>query len=76
MAAWTCSTIRCCADFGTHSAAYLDGTDEAEVRRAAEEAMAKGPLKLIVAETPPTHSSDRRSGADGAAGRRNWQAAG
>ncbi len=40
------------ADFGTHSAAYLDGTDETEVRRAAEEALAKGPLKLIVAETP------------------------
>ncbi len=40
------------ADFGTHSAAYLDGTDEAEVRRVAEAAMAKGPLKLIIAETP------------------------
>lgn len=40
------------ADFGTHSEAYLDGTDEAEVRRAADAAMTKGPLKLIVAETP------------------------
>lgn len=40
------------ADFGTHSEAYLDGTDEAEVRRAALAAMAKGPVKLIVAETP------------------------
>jgi len=40
------------SDFGTHSEAYLDGTDEADVRRAAEAAMAKGPVKLIVAETP------------------------
>jgi methionine-gamma-lyase len=40
------------ADFGTHSEGYLDGTDEAEVRRAAKAAMAKGPLKLIIAETP------------------------
>ncbi len=31
---------------------YLDGTDEADVRRAAEAAIAKGPLKLIIAETP------------------------
>jgi methionine-gamma-lyase len=38
--------------FGTHAEAYLDGTDEAEVRRAAKAAMAKGPLSLIVAETP------------------------
>ncbi len=38
--------------FGTHPAAYLDGTDEDGVRAAAEEAMAKGPLKLIIAETP------------------------
>ena len=38
--------------FGTHSAAYLDGTDEDGVREAAEAAMAKGPLKLIIAETP------------------------
>jgi methionine-gamma-lyase len=40
------------ADFGTHGEAYLDGTDEAEVRRATDAAMAKGLLKLIVAETP------------------------
>ncbi len=40
------------ADFGTHSEAYLDGTDEAEVRRAADAAMVKGPVKLIIAETP------------------------
>ncbi|MEY4888872.1 MAG: Methionine gamma-lyase [Pseudomonadota bacterium] len=38
--------------FGTHPTAYLDGTDEDGVRAAAEEAMAKGPLKLIIAETP------------------------
>lgn len=38
--------------FGTHGEAYLDGTDEAEVRRAAKTAMAKGPLSLIIAETP------------------------
>lgn len=40
------------SDFGTHSEAYLDGTDETDVRRAADAAMAKGPVKLIVAETP------------------------
>jgi methionine-gamma-lyase len=38
--------------FGSHACAYLDGTNEADVRRAADEAMAKGPLKLIIAETP------------------------
>ena len=38
--------------FGSHVAAYLDGTDEAGVRAAAAAAMAKGPLKLIIAETP------------------------
>ena len=38
--------------FGSYAAAYLDGTDEVDVRAAAEEAMAKGPLKLIIAETP------------------------
>lgn len=38
--------------YGTHACAYLDGTDETEVRRAADEAMARGPLSLIVAETP------------------------
>jgi cystathionine gamma-synthase/methionine-gamma-lyase len=38
--------------FGTHGEAYLDGCDEAEVRRAARAAVAKGPLALIVAETP------------------------
>jgi methionine-gamma-lyase len=38
--------------FGSHAAAYLDGTDAADVRAAADAAMAKGPLKLIIAETP------------------------
>lgn len=38
--------------FGTHAAAYLDGTDGDDVRTAARAAMAKGPLKLIIAETP------------------------
>jgi methionine-gamma-lyase len=38
--------------FGTYSEAYLDGCDEGEVRRAAQAALAKGPLALIIAETP------------------------
>jgi cystathionine gamma-synthase/methionine-gamma-lyase len=38
--------------FGSHVAAYTDGTDENDVRKAADEAMAMGPLKLIIAETP------------------------
>ena len=38
--------------FGSFAAAYLDGTDAACVRVAAAEAMAKGPLALIIAETP------------------------
>ena len=38
--------------FGSFAAAYLDGTDEAGVRAAADQALAKGPLKLIIAETP------------------------
>jgi cystathionine gamma-synthase/methionine-gamma-lyase len=38
--------------FGSFAASYLDGTDEAGVRAAAAEAMAQGPLKLIIAETP------------------------
>jgi methionine-gamma-lyase len=38
--------------FGSSATAYLDGTDGAGVRAAAEAAMAKGPLKLIIAETP------------------------
>ena len=38
--------------FGAYAAAYLDGTDEAGVWAAAEAAMAKGPLALIIAETP------------------------
>jgi methionine-gamma-lyase len=38
--------------FGSIAEAYLDGTDEAAVRAAAAAAMAKGPLKLIIAETP------------------------
>ena len=40
------------AEHGVHAAAYLDGTDEAQVRAAAQAAIAKGPLKLIIAETP------------------------
>jgi len=38
--------------FGTHVETYTDGTDPAAVRAAARAAMAKGPLALIVAETP------------------------
>lgn len=38
--------------YGSHAAAYVDGTDEACVRAAADEAMAKGPLRLIIAESP------------------------
>ncbi len=38
--------------FGSYASAYLDGTDDAGVRAAAAEAMAKGPLKLIIAEMP------------------------
>lgn len=38
--------------FGSHVAAYTDGTDEDGVRAAAHAAMSKGPLKLIIAETP------------------------
>ena len=38
--------------FGSHAAAYLDGTDGDDVRSAAQSALALGPLKLIIAETP------------------------
>ena len=38
--------------FGSHVATYIDGTDEAHVRAAAAAALAKGPLALIIAETP------------------------
>jgi methionine-gamma-lyase len=38
--------------FGSSAAAYLNGCDEAGVRAAAAQAMAQGPLKLIIAETP------------------------
>lgn len=38
--------------FGISAFAYLDGTDEAGVRAAAHAAIAKGPLALIIAETP------------------------
>jgi methionine-gamma-lyase len=38
--------------FGSSAVSYLDGTDEAGIRAAAEAAMAQGPLKLIIAETP------------------------
>ena len=37
---------------GGHTQCCLAGTAEAGVRSAAEAAMAKGPLKLIIAETP------------------------
>lgn len=39
-------------EFGISACAYLDGTDEAGVRAAAHAAIAKGPLALIIAETP------------------------
>jgi methionine-gamma-lyase len=38
--------------FGSHVATYTDGTDEAHVRAAVDAALAKGPLALIIAETP------------------------
>jgi methionine-gamma-lyase len=38
--------------FGAHVATYADGTDEAHVRAAADAALEKGPLALIIAETP------------------------
>lgn len=38
--------------YGCHAATYADGTDEAGVRAAADQALAQGPLKLIIAETP------------------------
>ena len=38
--------------FGSHAAAYNDGTDEANVRAAVDEAMRMGPLQLIIAESP------------------------
>lgn len=39
-------------EFGSHAATYVDGTDPDNVRAAAEQALAKGPLSLIIAETP------------------------
>ena len=38
--------------FGTHVATYTDGTNAVHVRAGAEAAVAKGPLALIIAETP------------------------
>ena len=38
--------------FGSHVATYTDGTDAEHVRAAARAALAKGPLALIIAETP------------------------
>jgi methionine-gamma-lyase len=38
--------------FGSHVATYIDGTDKPHVRAAADAALAKGPLALIIAETP------------------------
>lgn len=40
------------AQYGTHTATYTDGTDEADVRAAIDTALAKGPLRLIIAEVP------------------------
>ena len=39
-------------EFGAHAASYTDGTDPINVRAATDAAMAKGTLKLIIAETP------------------------
>lgn len=39
-------------EFGSHAATYVDGTDPDNVRAAAEQALAQGPLSLIIAETP------------------------
>ncbi len=38
--------------FGAHVATYTDGTDAANVRAAADAALAHGPLAVIIAETP------------------------
>lgn len=38
--------------FGVTSFAFTDGCDRADIERAADEALAAGPLKLIVIETP------------------------
>ena len=38
--------------FGSSAVSYLDGTDGVGVRAAADQAMAQGTLKLIIAETP------------------------
>jgi methionine-gamma-lyase len=38
--------------FGSHVATYTDGTDAENVRAAADAALTKGPLALIIAETP------------------------
>jgi cystathionine gamma-synthase/methionine-gamma-lyase len=40
------------ADFGVAAFSFTDGADEANIRAAAEAALAKGPLTLIVIETP------------------------
>ena len=38
--------------YGAHAATYTDGCDEANVRASVEAALAKGPLRLIMAEVP------------------------
>jgi cystathionine gamma-synthase/methionine-gamma-lyase len=43
---------RVMAGFGVHTETYDDGCDPAVVRAAADAAMARGPLALIVAESP------------------------
>ena len=40
------------SQFGIHPVGYTDGVDEAVMRAAAEEALAKGPLGVIHVETP------------------------
>ena len=40
------------AAFGIHSVGFTDGVDPAAVRRATDEATAKGPVGLILVETP------------------------
>lgn len=43
--------------FGVHHAAFADGCDRASIEAAVDAALAAGPLKLIVAETPANPTS-------------------
>jgi methionine-gamma-lyase len=45
------------AAFGVASVGFVDGLDEASVRAAADEAMAKGPVGMIFVETPANPTS-------------------